>query len=135
MKDHIIVAATRLRLRSIRFLPSFLWYSFRIEQQISKAYGNLGFELKQDPMLTFWTRSLWLNSELLKAFHRSGTHQLAKPKLKIWCDEAVHAHWSSHASGLPSWDDVERRLNSEGHFSVLDHPSENHQDKKSDVLS
>ncbi len=127
MEDHIVASATRLRLRSVRYLPSFLIQIKRVQMQIESAYGNLGYELKRTENLTFWTKSLWLNSEVLKAFHRSGTHQQGKPSLKVWCDEAVHGHWSYQKTGLPRWEDVERQLKLSGRFIPLDQPSDAHQ--------
>ena len=39
-----IISVTRLRLRSLRFFPGFLWYTRRSIRQAKRTPGNLGVE-------------------------------------------------------------------------------------------
>jgi hypothetical protein len=48
----VVLSVTRLRLRSIRFLPSFLWWSLLSAVQAKRAPGNLSATGLRDSHLT-----------------------------------------------------------------------------------
>ncbi|MBV1931698.1 MAG: hypothetical protein KUG71_08265 [Porticoccaceae bacterium] len=122
----MIASATRLRLRSIRYLLPFLWQVKKVRQQVKKAPGNCGIDLRKSQGLAFWTRTLWKDVEDLQRFQSAGAHETGKPKLSIWCDEAVHTHWACEKNQLPTWEEAEKAMVKHGRLGSLDFPSRGH---------
>jgi hypothetical protein len=132
------ISLTRLRIRSIRFMPFFLLHSFRSIRQIKRAPGFQTGMLLPDKHWTFWTMTAWDSEESMRQFMISGSHKAAMPHLVRWCDEASVTHWSqpdpalsSHTldpgpQTLPSWSEADRRMRESGRPSKIKHPSPNH---------
>ena len=118
-----VVSVTRLRVRSLLFLPAFILASLRIAKQARTAEGNLGVKLLRDRRNTFWTCTSWNSEESMKSFVLDGDHGAVMRKLLSWCDEAALAHWSQETSELPSWDEAHRNLLRRGRTSKVNHPS------------
>jgi hypothetical protein len=121
------VSITRLRLRSWRFLPGFLWYALRSRRQARSAAGNLAARTLREANHAFWTCTLWQDEAAMRAFMTSGAHRGAMSYLVEWCDEASVAHWHQDSPEPPGWPEVYRRMQSEGHRSKVRHPSAAHQ--------
>jgi hypothetical protein len=125
------VSLTRLRVRSVRFLPGFAWYAVRSNAQARRAAGVLGIDLLPDLIpsradWTFWTMTAWESREAMLAFMTSGPHKRAMPKLLEWCDEASVAHWEQEGSALVGWEEADRRMRATGRASKVRHPSAAH---------
>jgi hypothetical protein len=88
----MFVSVTRLRIRSIRFLPLFFLKTQRTGREIQAAAGFLGGELIVDRKLTFWTMTGWADERAMLNFRNSGAHKAVMPKLSQWCDEAAAVH-------------------------------------------
>ena len=84
----IFVSLTRLRVRSTRFVPIFLLYTFRARRQVKKAPGFQKGGLLADRSWTFWTMTAWDTQEDMRQFMTTGAHKKAMPRLLHWCDEA-----------------------------------------------
>jgi hypothetical protein len=121
------VSITRLRLRSWRFVPGFLWYALRSWRQARSAPGNLAALTLRDANLTFWTCTVWQDEAAMRAFMTSGAHRNAMGHLPEWCDEAAVAHWQQDTPEPPVWSEVHRRMQSDGRRSKVRHPSPAHQ--------
>jgi hypothetical protein len=133
------ISLTRLRIRSIRFLPFFLLHSWRSIRQITRAPGFLTGALLTDKGWTFWTMTAWDREESMRQFMISGSHKTAMPLLANWCAEASVTHWlqpnipdpttdTPHpiSDALPSWQEADQRMRSSGRPSKIKHPSPNH---------
>lgn len=120
------VSLTRLRVRSIRFLPGFALYTFRSLRQVRKASGYLGGGVLADRSWTFWTMTSWNDQQSMRGYMLSGAHRAAMPKLLDWCDEASVAHWEQPEDTLPSWTEADQRMRSSGRTSKVRHPSPHH---------
>jgi hypothetical protein len=118
------ISVTRLRLRSIRDLPFFIWLSFFSQLEAKRASGNLKTRLVQDARLTFWTLTAWESEAAMRAFMMAGTHRQAMPKLVKWCDEASVVHWYQETADLPNLQEAHRRMLVEGRASRVEHPSD-----------
>src|SRR3974377_1529598 len=118
-----LVSITRLRVRSFRCLPAFLFGSLRSAREAKNASGNLAVSVLSDANLAFWTRTLWDNERSMRAFMVAPAHRRVMPKLLQWCDEAAGTHWLQDSPEPPSWQEVHRRLQQEGRTSRVDHPS------------
>ena len=119
-----LVSITRLRVRSLRYLPAFLINAFRSAQQAKAASGNLAVSLLSDARFTFWTRTVWNDEQSMRAFMITGAHRSVMPRLLHWCDEASVAHWLQDSPEPPSWQEAYRRLQKEGRRSKVDNPSD-----------
>jgi heme-degrading monooxygenase HmoA len=126
------ISLTRLRVRSIRFLPQFLLHAFRSRNQVRRAPGFKTGALLADRGLAFWTVTVWDSEESMRQFMISGYHKAAMPHLVEWCDEASVAHWTEADASpqsqpvLPSWQEADRRMRESGRASKVKHPSPNH---------
>lgn len=122
-----LISITRLRLRSIRFLPAFLWYAIRSNNQAKSAPGNLASITRAQGNSVFWTMTVWDSEASMRSFMRSGAHGEAMPKLQNWCDEAAVVHWQTENATLPTWEEAEIAMMTRGRFTPLTHPSIAHQ--------
>jgi len=117
------VSITRLRVRSWRFLPAFLFAAFRSGKQARNADGNLAVKILRDKHNAFWTSTCWDSEASMKAFMLANPHAPAMRKLLDWCDEASLVHWTQETVELPAWEEAHRRMLREGRPSKVNHPS------------
>ena len=122
----VFVSLTRLRVRSIRFLPWFAWDAVRTRWQVQRAPGFKAGALLPDRRWTFWTMTAWDSPESMRRYMTTGAHKQAMPKLMEWCDEASVAHWEQAEERLPSWEEANRRMRESGRVSKVRHPSPRH---------
>jgi hypothetical protein len=124
----MLASVTRLRVRSLGFLPIFLWYTFLTQRQVERAAGFFGGRLLVDSRRTFWTLTVWESEQRMKGFRGSGAHARVMSKLGKWCDEAAYSHWPTE--GVPTWQEAYERLVEEGRLSRVEYPSKNHIDRQ-----
>ncbi len=122
-----LISITRLRLRSRRYVPAFIFYSLQSLWQAWQSEGNFHARVKLDAHLAFWTVTLWESEAHMRAFQSSGSHRRVMPKLAEWCDEATYVHWMQESKKRPGWDIIYHRLVSEGIISHVKNPSPNHE--------
>jgi heme-degrading monooxygenase HmoA len=118
-----IVYITRLRLRSLGFLPVFMVHSLSSARQARQTPGFLGGRLLSDGAYTYWTVTVWRDGQSMKNFRDSGAHKRAMPKLKHWCDEAATAHTEKDGPDLPSPEAIYEHLQSNFRLSKVAKPS------------
>ena len=104
------ISITRLRVRSIRFLPFFALYTYRSLRQVKTSLGFQGGRLLPDRSWTFWTMTAWDSEESMRGFMTTGSHKAAMPRLLVWCDEASVVHWDQAQAALPSWTEADQRM-------------------------
>jgi heme-degrading monooxygenase HmoA len=119
-------SVTRLRIRSIRFLPLFALYAQRSLSQARAATGFQEGSLLVDRRWVFWTLTIWETEESMRSYMLSGAHKIAMPRLLDWCDEASVVHWQASDPGLPDWQEAEERMRRDGRPSKLRSPSASH---------
>lgn len=119
------VSITRLRIRSLRFLPRFLFDTLATRRQLERADGFVAGALLADRK-HHWTMTVWRDQRAMRDYMASGAHLKAMPKLLDWCDEASVVHWSQDSPSLPDWHEADRRMRAEGRASKVRHPSSNH---------
>jgi hypothetical protein len=125
-----IVSVTRLRLRSFRFLPQFLWMNNSVNRQIVKARGFLRGRLLVEKGFTFWTATAWVDEASMRAFRDSGAHKRAMPRLPNWCCEATSLHWTQDNDQLPDWNRAFDRAVKNGRVIYVKSPSDRQKDKR-----
>jgi quinol monooxygenase YgiN len=122
------VSVTRLRLRSWRFVPAFLFHAARSQRQSKAADGNLTSAVLNDARWAFWTVTTWRDEAAMRGYMLSGAHKAAMPKLMAWCDEAATLHWTQDSPTPPTWAEAHARLVAEGRRSKVRFPSQAHLD-------
>jgi len=120
------ISVTRLRIRSWRFLPSFLIGFIGTRRQVSKMPGFQSGSLLADRSWTFWTMTAWDSRESMRGYMTTGAHRAVMPHLLDWCDEASVVHWEQPEPALPSWTEADRRMRESGRTSKVRHPSPRH---------
>jgi hypothetical protein len=120
------ISITRLRLRSLRFVPGFALHTWASLRQVRVAGGFLDGALLTDRSMTFWTMTAWDREDSMRRYMTAGAHKQAMPKLMHWCDEASVVHWQQDHDGLPSWAEADRRMREEGRASKVRNPSDQH---------
>ncbi len=71
------ISVTRLRVRSLRFLPAFFLDAARSQRQVAAAPGFLAGSLLPDRRWTFWTLTLWDSADSMRAYMTTGAHRVA----------------------------------------------------------
>jgi heme-degrading monooxygenase HmoA len=118
-----LISVTRLRVRTLIYLPQFLWDTFKSMRQAERASGFLGGRLLVNAKNVFWTMTAWKDGAAMNAYRTSGAHRRAMPKLLIWCNEAAVVHWTQESSEIPFWKEAHQRMAEEGKPSKVNHPS------------
>ena len=78
------ISLTRLRIRSIRFLPFFAIQTFMALRQAEKAAGFQIGALLPDRDRTYWTMTAWDSQESMRQYMTTGPHKKAMPHLMNW---------------------------------------------------
>src|SRR5579862_796440 len=121
-----LIAVTRLRLCSARFLPGFIFYALRSRIQAKRSPGVLRDVVLNDSDLTYWTCTAWKDESAMRAFMLASPHAQAMRKLAHWCNEASVVHWIQDSAQLPDWIEAHRRMVTEGRRSRVKNPSPEH---------
>lgn len=120
------VSITRLRVRSIFYLPLFALHAFRSGAQAQRAEGLQDIATRVEAWDTHWTRTVWSEEASMKRFRNSGAHQLAMRLLSEMCSEASYTRWQQETPEPPTWDEARRHMLEHGALSKVKHPSKFH---------
>jgi hypothetical protein len=121
-----LISVTRLRVRSLMYLPEFLWDTFQSVRQAERSPGFLGGRLLVNAKQVFWTMTAWRDESAMNAFRTGDAHRKAMPKLLEWCDEAAVVHWTQDSAEIPLWPEAGQRMAEKGRLSKVNHPSPAH---------
>jgi hypothetical protein len=120
------VSITRLRVRSIWFLPLFGLHATRSAAQAMKSEGIVDFSTRVEDPFTHWTKTVWKDEPAMKSFRNSGAHQLAMRILARICSEASYTRWQQETADIPTWDEAHSAMLENGKLSKLKNPSAFH---------
>ena len=120
------VSVTRLRLRSVRFLPAFALRTVGTTRQIKRSPGFMDGYFATEGVSAFWTVTAWRGDAAMLHYRNGGDHGRAMSKLIEWCDEASLVHWLQEDAVLPSVEEAVRRMAEDGRLSKVRHPSARH---------
>ena len=116
------VPVTRLRLWSLRPIPTITFHTWRSRQQVQGTPGFVGGYLASGPKLTLWTMTVWQDEHSMRAYRNAASHLEAMPKLIACCDEAAAVQWTSDDPASPQPAEVAERMKS-GRTSKRNHTS------------
>jgi hypothetical protein len=106
----VTVMASRLELRRLRDVPSFLVAALRIRRQMLASPGALGLSLIARPMhRTFWTLSAWQDQAALSAAVGREPHRQIMTHFRPRMAGSAFVTWTALALPVP-WDDALYRL-------------------------
>ena len=117
------VSVTRLRVKSLFFLFSFMRANEASVKELKCSDGLLMGKELIDKKLTFWTITIWEDEESMKKFRGSLSHRKAMQNLPKWCNEASYHHWFQEKNECPNWTTISDKLFSEGKLSKVRNPS------------
>jgi hypothetical protein len=108
----VTVMASRLELRRLRDVPSFLTGAMRIRRQMLGSPGALGVSLIARPLRrTFWTLSAWQDRAALGAVVGREPHRRIMNHFRPRMAGSSFVTWTAPATALPvAWDEALRRL-------------------------
>jgi len=118
------ISLTRLRVRSIVYLPAFILANEASVRVIKKIPGFIEGKELIDKHLTFWTITVWESEQAMKHFRNNDPHKKAMRKLPDWCNEGAYAHWTQEDEVIPEWNILYGRLLKEGRLTKIKRPSE-----------
>ena len=118
-----LASITRLRVRSVRYLPEFLLRALASIWQARRSPGCLSADVRRELKLIFWTRTVWQDEAAMRVFMTTGAHRAVMPKILDWCDEASVTHWQQDDELAPDWPTAEARMRTEGRTSRVRNPS------------
>ena len=117
------ISVTRLRVKSLFFLFSFMRANEASVKELKSSTGLLMGKELIDKKLTFWTITLWEDEESMIRFRGSLSHRNAMQNLPKWCSEASYHHWVQEENEYPNWTTISDKLYSEGKLSKVRNPS------------
>ena len=117
------VSITRLRVRSIFYMPLFMLHAMRTLTQAQKAEGVQGVETRFEKNNVVWTKTVWRDEAAMKKYRGSGAHQVAMRLLSEMCSEAAYVRWGQETPTLPTWEEAHQRILHEGKLSKVKRPS------------
>jgi hypothetical protein len=108
----VTVMASRLELRRLRDVPSFLAAALRIRRQMLASPGAMGLSLIARPLhRTFWTLSAWQDQRALRAATGAQPHRQLMLRFRTRMAGSSFVTWTAPATALPiPWDEALRRL-------------------------
>jgi hypothetical protein len=119
------VSVTRLRPRSVRFLPLIGLHTWRSWKQLRRAAGFLGGYLATGPRLALWTVTVWTDEASMRAYRNASPHLKAMPRLLGSCDEASVVHWETDYPSGPTPTEAAEKMK-QGRTSKVRHPTPAH---------
>jgi hypothetical protein len=108
----VTVMASRLEMRRLRDVPSFLADALRIRRQMLGSPGALGVSLIARPLRrTFWTLSAWQDRAALRTANGARPHRQIVGHFRPRMAGSAFVTWTVPATALPiEWDEALRRL-------------------------
>jgi hypothetical protein len=108
----VTVMASRLVLRRLSDVPSFLAAALRIRKQMLASPGALGLSLVARPLRrSFWTLSAWPDPAALRGAAGHELHRQVMKRFGPRMAGSAFVTWTVPATSLPvSWDEAMRRL-------------------------
>lgn len=129
----MLVAVTRLRLRSWRFLIPFMIHASRSQKQATATPGCFGVVTRKTRGLAFWTLTTWEGEKSLREYLGASPHREAIPKLFPWCDEAATTHWHTDSKDMPGWEEATAQLVKSGRLLRVKFPSREQSERRINV--
>ena len=120
------VSITRLRVRSVWFLPLFGLHAMRSAAQAMKSEGIVDFDTRVEDVFTHWTKTVWKDEPAMKNFRNSEAHQLAMRLLASICSEASYTRWQQETPDVPTWQEANKAMLETGKLSKVKNPSPFH---------
>ena len=112
--EEYLAVVTYFLLKGFRGLPRFNLYTGRVQQQLKRTEGLVGYTIGAKPWRKqFWTLSVWENEQTLRRFVYSGFHKGVMIVLKDDMADFSTRSWSIEGDNVPpDWVTALERLDS-----------------------
>ena len=102
-RDQTYVALLGLvRLQSITILPAFVRSAFKIERQLRRTPGVVGYRTAVAPhLLDFYHLSAWIDAEAIQTFVVTSPHQTSMRELDSRLGQTIFRYWNVDGASLP----------------------------------
>lgn len=91
-----------VRLRTVLLLPTFIQFGFRIDRQLRRSLGLVGYRVASDPVnLRFFHLSAWHDAASIQSFVHTHSHLRAMQKLTGRLGATTFRYWEIDGSELP----------------------------------
>ena len=106
-----VVLLTHLPMRRPSKLPRFFGYVRKIQKQLDRTAGLVGYSLLAKPLRAdYWTLSVWEDDEALRRFVAERPHLDAMGELPRYLSGFRTIRWTAGGRSLPpDWDDAVAR--------------------------
>ncbi|HWB23834.1 MAG TPA: hypothetical protein VG738_00045 [Chitinophagaceae bacterium] len=128
------ISLTRLKVRSVFYLPGFLRANEASVRQLVVTPGYLAGKELIDKAFVFWTVTAWEDEKAMKVFRNGEAHRKAMQKLPQWCSEAAYTHWQQDTAELPGTALMYEKIMTEGKLTKVRFPSPGQQNKLYPVI-
>jgi hypothetical protein len=107
-----VAMASRLPLKSYRFVPGFLRDTLQIRRQLAQSAGLVGYTLNAGlARKTFWTFSVWDDQASLDKFAASEPHRAIIERLRPRMSPARFEFFPVSGADLPlTWAQITARV-------------------------
>jgi hypothetical protein len=108
-----VVFATYLPARRIVKLPQFFWAVWKINQQIKRADGAVGYSLLAKPFRSdYWTLSVWESDAAAGEFAKAQPHGGIADRISSFVPSGFEVtRWTERGNSIPpKWDRALTRL-------------------------
>ena len=107
-----VAMASRLPLRSYRFIPGFLRDTLQIRRQLAQTAGLVGYTLNAGlARKTFWTFSVWEDQASLDRFAASDPHRRIIAQLRPRMNPTRFETFPVSGADLPpGWEQIAARV-------------------------
>jgi len=131
----VFISLTRLKVRSLFFLPAFFRANEAAVKELIKTKGFItGVELI-DKGPVFWTITCWNGETDMKSFRNGPAHRKAMQKLPDWCCEATYTHWlQEDVPTTIDWKLMHEKIVQDGKLTKVRKPTQNHPTKEFPVI-
>jgi hypothetical protein len=97
-----LVLLTELPLKRFRDVGAFLLYTWRIQRQLHRTPGLLGYSLRARIFKRqFWTLSVWAGEAALRQFVGANPHAQVMTALREKMDQTRFVRWNMRGAEFP----------------------------------
>ena len=104
----MIIVATELHVRNLRYFFEFAFFSVRSMIQAKKANGCIKASVMNGGWRIGYTLTVWETKEAIMEFRNSGTHKKAMSKIRKLSPQYKTLRWES--DNIPDWDEAKSKL-------------------------
>ncbi|PCH69180.1 MAG: hypothetical protein COC01_01975 [Bacteroidetes bacterium] len=104
----MIVLVTKLRIKNVLKIPTFLLLGMKAVGEAKKAKGNLHTAITSGGLYEKYSMTVWESEKDMLAYTQNGAHKKAMDKALELVNDIKVSYWKS--DHIPEWEEVFERL-------------------------